>query len=603
MPNAESPSRAQTGFRGPPERAPDRETRLAILMGGTPASKFPLMEEVNRTPQSTGFAGPLLASAFVLVAAWFLMPITILLNLRLPAYAWFHEPIGVRFFEAWLPLHEHSTNDYITGNYPLVIVGWIMDLFHRGILFVLIQLGYDPRRDFVRTMTAFANMSILIQSSLMIVVSGIIALGKRTRLVTRLSVLVAGASLGYAFYWSPIGLFIADFPLTRLVLVYSCLAFVVVRIVSLIPADSPIPPSQRVLLWRAISIGLFAAAMLLLEPTLLPYVVLLFIVGVVDLSGSDRWKVVRLALGVMCATLGGLWLMILGVDPIRAFQAALSLVRILGARGSVEPHFHLHDFVTPGTTYFLHFLASIAWLALPILTFVHAEDRRLRIIPLVGLLGLFFFAYVLIFRRPGNVLTEEGLVYMVATGTVCAALVRPTVRRALLIAWCVALITQTYLVARTALPATVSGARASAKVALEVDQYARSFGLPILYVYLEHGPDAYNMFQSAESAAFKGVQLHAGICSSGDCTLSEQSGLISLVVSPYRMVGEPKAIPTTPLVLLFANPEGGIDISRENPVVAQAVRWSTACREWEVTGWGWEVTSFQIHVCRIGQRD
>ena len=550
---------------------------------------------MSRTSRGYRFVDPLLASAFVLVAVWFLMPSAILLSLRLPAYAWSHEPIGVRFFEAWLPLYERSSNDYLTGNYPLVIVGWIMDLFHRGVLFVLLHMGYDPRRDFVRTMTAFANTSILIQSGLMLVVSGIVAFQKKIPPLTRLSVLIAGASLGYSFYWTPLGLFIADFPLTRMLLVYSCLAFIVMRMVSLVPVDNPMPPAMRIVLLRASSIGLLAAAMLFLEPTLLPYVVLVLVVGVVDLSRADRWAVVAFTLGVMGLTLCGLWLLLLRVDLTRAFQAAILLIRILASKGSVEPDFHLVDFVTPGTIYFAPFLESIVWLVLPAVAFSGPRDHRLRPIPLGVSLGFFFLVYILVHRRPGNVLTEEGLIYMVVGGTVCAVLVRPPVRRILLAAWCAALIIQTTWIARTALPQIVSEARASSEVALEVDRYARSFGLPVLYVYSERCPDCYNLFQSAESAAFKGVQLHQGVCSAGDCTPADQSSLISLVVSPYRMIGEPETLPTTPFVLLFANVEGGADISRNNPVVARVLRWSRGCREWKVPG-------FQIHVCAIGQQ-
>lgn len=529
---------------------------------------------------------------FLATAVWYLVPVAIQIRLRLPAYIWSHEPLGVRFFEAWLPQYFHASGNYPTGSYPFVIVGWLLDLFHRGLLFLLLWLGLDPVRDFVGVMTTFATSSVAIQSGLMIVVAGIVARNLRVSPLARIAVLITGASLGYVWLMAPGELFIVDFPLTRRLFVYIALAYVVSRIATITSEAPPTLMTGRALISRSLPVGVLASLLLFLEPTLLPYAALALLFAVLDLRPKHSLIVAGLSVVTAAVGLCLLWLVLTGVGVVRASQSALMLLNLLRTTGPVEPLFRLSDFVTSGTLYSEQSIRALCWLVVPVAALIMPAERRFRVVPVAILFGLAFYVGVLVIRRPGNVVTEEILVYLAVTGIVCILLMNTWARRVFLVAWCLVLCLQTVHVAHTAFPIVVAGARANAEMAAQVDAYAKSFGLPILYAYRTTGPDSYNLFQSAESAAFKGVQSGQGVCSYGVCTAEERAELLALVVPGYEMVGEPKALPSGRFVLLFADIIGRTYISRDNAIVAGALKRASACRAWVSGGFG-------IHVCHI----
>jgi hypothetical protein len=525
----------------------------------------------------------ILAGAFGLTAAWCLLPVALLLTLRLPAFTWGHEPIGVRFFEAWLPLRER-------GNYPFVIVGWLLDLFHRGLLFVLLQLGFDPERDFVRTMTTFADASIGIHAGLMILVLGIVTFDRRLPLASRLAALVTGASLGYLFHWSPLGLLVADFPLTRILLVCAFLAFSVRRLEFPLKLEVSPPSTPSSLVQSAAPIAALASAMLFLEPTLVPYVLLVFIVGVVGLPWRRLLTVVSAGLGMTAVCLAGLWVCLMQGDlPV---QRASILVNALRFNGPVEPYFRFGDFMTPGTYLFVPFLSAIAWCVIPAAAFVWPGNRRHRIIPIAVMLGLLFYLYVFIVRRPGVALTSEILVYLAATGVLSIFTMRPGVRRAGAAIWCAALLAQMAYTVTSALPPVIAYAQNAAAVAGEIDRFARSYDLPILYVFAQHGKNTNRIIHSAPSAAFKGVE-YCWFRVAGNCPEQERNRWLSPLVSPYRMVGEPRALPRGPFVLMISDIIGEKpSMAQENAIVAEALLRSRGCKVWDSY-------EFVIRICEI----
>lgn len=515
----------------------------------------------------------LLVTAIMLLmgAAWFFLPVGILVALKLPPYAFGHEGIGVRFFQAWLPLQE-------AGLYPRVLVGYLLDLFHRGLLWFLVLLGASPERDFVGAMTLFANTSLFVHAAVMVLVSSRVLLHTKLGLSVKVATLVTGASLGYGFFWAPLRLFVPDYPLTLSVLAYASLAFAVTTVLATANAQdaSQVSP-EAITRHLPIRVALLAAAMLFLKPSLIVWVILLFFVGVAGHGQrGGRWIATGSSFVALLFLLSAAWLVLLGPNTRDAQRYAAALLYEFSHLGSAEPFFHLRDFLAPGTMYFLPFLGFLIWLVIVAGAIVLPDQQGWRGISIATLFGGISYLYVLL-RRPGDAATFEILVYLTVTGSLCAMLYKRSTRVAITGVWCAALFVHAIYVGLVAYPQLVVGASHTAQVATAVDQYARSFRLPILYAFPEYHPVAYDMFQSAESAAFKGVQY----CAFGTCTEEMRRELLSRVVSPYEMVGQPAALPSTAYVLLTADvPEAPV-MAKKNAPVKEALGRARSCRHWQ----------------------
>jgi hypothetical protein len=523
-----------------------------------------------------------LAGAFALGVIWFFLPLACILILRLPPYAFGHEAVGVRFFEAWVPLHH-------PGHYPFVMVGFLLDLIHRGLLFALIHTGYAPDRDLIRSMTLFANVSLFIHAVLMALISGVVLSRRALPVAHRILLLITGGSLGFVFYWGPLHLFVPDYPLSLIVAAYMFTVFASTRLGSLRDDQDPVPTVPTRVWPQAVSIALVASAFLLLKPSLLPYAVLAFVVGALRNRARPDWKTLRIAGGVTLGLVALVWFLLQGPYVYAALSSIAELAIALATTTPVEPFGPLRDFVTPETIYFGPLVVSVVWLGITLSALRYPEDRRFRIVPGTILLGGLFYLFVFT-RRVGNATTFEILVYLVATATLCATMLHRSMRAAVIFAWCTFLLVQTAAVAGSALPQFVSGAREAAEVAEDVDQYARSFGLPIVYVYPDHGPAPFDIFQSAESAVFKGTANFSFVQQSPN--REYQEGIFSLMLPPYRMIGDSESLAgSTAFVLIFADVLGGPGVSAD-PGVQEALARRRSCRQWEQS-------RHRIHVCVI----
>jgi hypothetical protein len=334
--------------------------------------------------------------------------------------------------------------------------------------------------------------------------------------------------------------------------------------------------------------ALVAAVFLLLKPSLVPYAVLAFTCGAVSRQDRLDWRRLRVAAGVTLGLVAVVWFLLQGPNLYNAVTSVPELARALATTTPVE-QFRLQDFVTPGTIYFVPMLGSIVWLAIVVLTLAYPEGRRFRLIPGTVLAGGLFYLYVFM-RRAGNATTFEMVIYLLTTGTVCIMILRRPIRSAVLLVWCVLLLSQTYAVARSTLPAVIAGARQAAEVAQEVDRYARRFGMPVLYVYPDHGPARYDVFQSVESAVFKGTAYYSFVETLRSSNY--QNEVLSTVLRPYQMFGGSEPLPKSgPYVLIFTDVPSVPSVS-QGPMVRHTLVRATRCREWEQS-------RHTIHVCVI----
>ncbi len=552
---------------------------MSVDKGAESSSLVPVSDRVGENSRIVDF---LLAGIFLVVGMWFFLPFYYILMSGVPPYAFGHEPIGVRFFQAWVPLRD-------PGHYPFVVVGFLLDLFHRALLFLLIHLGYSPEKHFVQTMTLFSNVSIFIHAGVMAIVAGVVIRSRALPFSSRILLLVTGASLGYVFYWAPLRLFAPDYPLTLMALAYIFVIFAATVSFSPGSPDGAVVSSAQIFWRRGAPIAALGATMLFLKPSLVPYVLLTFVVGTIGLARRMRWLLIGEAAVTMVAVLAVLWFLLF-LNVYGAVSSAMGLVVALVHVGPAEPFFRLKDLVTSGTIYFAPFIGFISWLIISLTALFFPEDRRLRTIPGAVLLGGLFYLYVLT-KRPGNAATFEILVYLAVTGTLCIMVLRRPVRLDFLMAWCIILLVQTGLVARTALPQFVSGARYTAEVAQEVDQYARSFASPILYVYPDTGPAPYDIFQSAESAVFKGTLYCIFIPSA--CGSAYQNRFLSLTLRPYQMFGAAERLPARArFVLIFADVPETPSVTQQNSMLQHALLRAERCRMWTQS-------RHTIHVCLI----
>ena len=535
-----------------------------------------------RAGERRGVVDGVLAGAFVLCVIWFFLPLACILILRLPPFAFGHEAAGVRFFQAWVPLHN-------PGHYPFVMVGFLLDLIHRGLLFVLIHTGYGPDRGLIWSMTLFANLSLAIHAVLMAVISGVVLSRRTLPAAHRILLLITGGSLGFAFYWAPLHLFVPDYKLSLIVAAYMFTVFAAGCLHPLRGAGDPASDVPAGVGHQGVSIAVLASVFLLLKPSLLPYVGLVFVVGALRHRERPDWRVLRIAGGLTLALVAVVWFVLQGPYVYGVITSIAELAVALVTTTPVEPVVALKDFVTPGTIYFGPFGVSIIWLGITLAALAYPGDRRFRMLPATILLGALFYLYVFT-RRAGNATTLEILVYLFATGTLCAMILHRSMRAAVVFVWCAFLLAQTAAVARSTLPQFVLGARQTAETAQRVDQYARSFGLPILYVYPDHGPARYDLFQSAESAVFKGTANFSFVQQLPN--REYQDAIFSLVLPPYLMVGDSEPLPeSTAFVLIFADVQGAPSVSR-SASVRGALAHGKSCRQWEQS-------RHTIHVCLI----
>jgi len=507
---------------------------------------------------------------FVLCGVWLFLPLMILLKLNLPPYAFGHEPIGARFFQAWLPLRE-------SGYYPLVLVGYLLDLFHRALLSILIKFGVSPEVDLLGAMTLFAYISIFIHSAIMVLISGVVIFHPKLSAAVRAATLATAATLGYGFRWAPLRLLVPDYPLTLNVLAYMFLAIAAIQLRPLTDRPDSGSNEQRRIWSRALPLGVLGAAILLLKPSLAPWTLLLFVIGTVGYDRlRARWSFAGVTLGVVLAVVSGSWFALLGGSLRTVVSYSYAVVEELVHVGQVEPFFRLRDFMTPGTTYFLPFLGFLIWLVISLAASIWPSHRRLRVVPSAALLGGVFYLYVLA-KRPGNATTYEILVYLAITGTICSIISKRQIRVAMMGMWCAVLLGQTVRVAWIGYPQYIGEARRTADVARAADRHARSFGLPILYAFPEDGPTAYDVFQSAESAAFKGT-FH---CAFGNCSREMRNKAFSEVVRLYEMIGEPISLPSTPYVLMIADVPEAHGMALRNAAVREALARGRNCQQWQ----------------------
>lgn len=373
-----------------------------------------------------------------------------------------------------------------------------------------------------------------------------------------------------------------------IVLGYMFLAFGAVRLCCKErPTDARAMPP--VTLWSlAASIGGLTAAMLLLKPTLLAYVLLIFWLGTFNVPRHQRYRVAGSAVGIALVLIGLAWFVLQGSGLQGGVSAARALFSGLWHATSAEPFFHLLDLVTPGTIYFVPVLGCLFWLFIVVSTAASPRDRALRSFPLIVLAGGLLYGFAMI-KRPGNATMFGALLYILLTGTLCLIVQSPKIQRITLLAWVTLLLLHTGAIARvTLLPFAWSG-RHSAEIAAQIDEYARSFQLPILYLHPDPGPGPPFLFESAASAVFSGTLR----CRFADATCSSayQNRWLS-GLKPYRLVRVSDGLPSERFVLLFADVPNAPSVAHVSSMARDALARAQVCRRWEQS-------NFTVHVCHI----
>ncbi len=137
------------------------------------------------------------------------------------------------------------------------------------------------------------------------------------------------------------------------------------------------------------------------------------------------------------------------------------------------------------------------------------------------------------------------------------------------------------------LPFAWSG-KHNAVIAQQIDEYARSFKLRIVYLYPDRGLAAY-LFQSAESAVFSGT-LNCNFTQVACGPAYPNQWLSGL--KPYELARPSDPLPNARFVLLFADVPVAPSVTQESSAARDALTRAHACRRWEQPG-------FEIHVCEI----
>jgi hypothetical protein len=334
--------------------------------------------------------------------------------------------------------------------------------------------------------------------------------------------------------------------------------------------------------------GSLTAALLLLKPTLLPYALLVFLLGTSNVCRAERYRILARAVGFMIVLGVCAWLALQESGLKGGFAAARELVSSLLHVESAEPLFRPRDLITPGTIYFTPVLGSLLWLAIVILALRLPRDRRARPLVLAVLAGGIFYGYVMM-KRPGNSTMVEALIYLVLTGTLCLMVLASRFLRPAILIWSAVLLVHTTAIARVTLLPFIWSGRHIADVAQQVDEYARSFKLPIAYLYTDRGLAGAALFESTESAVVSGTR-HC-IFKYASCSSAYRNQWLS-GLKPYELMLPTDSLPTQRFVLLFADVPLAPSVIEESINARQALKRARECRQWEQPG-------FVIHVCEI----
>ena len=500
----------------------------------------------------------------LLLCLWHFTPLLICLHTDLPPYAFGHESIGVRFGEAWRSLTDSRDYFHVPG-------GHLLDLINRGILLGLLFVGVRPEADFLHALRTFSQAGLLLHASAMSVLTVYVAATANLTRLTKLAVLVGGATLGYGYFWAPNRLFYPDYHLTLNVLAYALLVLGALRLEK---GDAP------GLLVSALLVAGFIADKL----SLLPWVFILLALASSSLpTFGDRIRHIAQVTGRAGLLLLGLaFLWVNGhLDLLGHF--AYDTARFLVAVKGVEPAYHgLSDFVASGTVYRPLLWVTGAWMLVAALSLVAGRRRD---IPLLTLLGGGLYVLMLS-RRPGDTMVYEIAAFLTVSGVLSTLCLDGRTRLAAVLLWSSVLVLQAAHVGFTAIPAFIDGARLSATVAAEIDAEITASRLEAIYSVR----DEQGLYQSAATAAFKA----AFICGyARRCAPQKRDAMIRSLASPYRFVlpDEPWIDPVGPFLVLYVDHRGEEPGRQLLSPARQYVDATTQCRSWQQH-------SHTVHVCR-----
>jgi hypothetical protein len=497
----------------------------------------------------------------LLLCLWHFTPLLICLHTDLPPYAFGHESIGVRFGEAWRSLTDSRDYFHVPG-------GHLLDLINRGILSGLLFAGVRPEADFVHALKMFSQTGLLLHASAMSVLTAYVGATTSLTRITKLGVFVGGATLGYGYFWAPNRLFYPDYHLTLNVLAYALLVLGAWRLEK---GDAP-----GLLMSAVLAAGFIANKL-----SLLPWVFILLALASGPLL-TLRDRVRRIAqvaggAGVLALVLAFLWVNghadLLGTF---AYDTARFLVTVKG----VEPTYHgLSDFVASGT---VHLWVAGAWMIVAALSLVAGRRRD---IPLLTLLGGGLYVLMLS-RRPGDAMVYEIVAFLAVSGILSTLCLDGRARLAAVLLWSSVLVLQAARVSLTALPASIDGARLSARVAAEIDAEVKALGLETIYFVR----DDQGLYQSAATAAFKAA-FSCGYARR--CAPQKRDAMIRSIAWPYRFVlpGEPWIEPVGRFLILYVDHRGEEPGRQLVGPARTYVDATTECRTWRQH-------SHTVHVCR-----
>lgn len=487
----------------------------------------------------------------------------------LPPYAFGHEPIGVRFGLAWRALSNSQDYFHVPG-------GYLVDLLNESTLTVLLALGIRPEADFARALKMFSWAGVFLHAALMSGLSFYVILSKRMTFVAKVAVLVVGATLGYGYFWAPNRLFFPDYHLTLNVLAYSLV---------IIGARFLDPDVPRLTSWRLLGWACLVAAFLFLKLSLLPWVLLaIALVAVGDDGSRSRLRSIEAILGAAAVLLLLLAVLWVRLQPRLLAVFAYDTARFLLTVKGVEPAFEgLSDFLGPGTVYWPVLWVVGVWVLVVGISLVTSRRRE---VPAIALLGGALYAYMLS-RRPGDTMVPEIVAFISVSGMLCALSLVEWTRTLTVGLWSVVLVLQAITVIFTGLPASINGARLSARIAGEVDAYVKGSGLDVVYFVRDES----GLYQSAATAAFK-----AGLTCGYDrpCSPTKRAAIVSSLARPYRFVlaSEAFAEPDGPFLLLYVDEVGEKSGRQLTSEAGRLVESAVECRVWQQH-------AKTIHLCRV----
>jgi hypothetical protein len=535
--------------------------RVGLQSKRTPAHNVDIDEASAPRPLGERLAFGVVA---LLLCLWHFTPLLICLRMDLPPYAFGHEPIGVRFGEAWRSLND--SRDYFHAP-----VGYLLDLINRGILSGLLFVGVRPEADFVHALKMFSQAGLFLHASTMSVLTAYVAVTTSLTRITKLAVLVGGATLGYGYFWAPNRLFYPDYQLTLNVLAY---ALLVLGARGLEKDDAP------GLLMSAVLVAGFLADKL----SLLPWVfILLALASGPRLTLRDRIRRIAQVAGVaglLTLVLAFVWVNghfdLLGTF---AYDTARFLVTVKG----VEPAYHgLSDFAASGTVYRPLLWVVGAWMFVTALSLVAGRRRDIPVLTLLGG-GLYV---LMLSRRPGDAMVYEIVAFIAVSGILSTLCLDGRARRAAVLLWSLVLVVQGASVGFTTIPTSIGGARLSATVAAEIDAEIKASGLETIYFVR----DDQGLYQSAATAVFKAA-FSCGYARR--CAPQKRDAMIRSMAWPYRFVlpGEPWIEPVGRFLILYADHRGEEPGRQLVGPARTYVDATTECRTWRQH-------SHTVHVCR-----